>query len=173
MSHRNASHPSQTACCAARRRVRRRGMGLFELMISLAITATLLTAVAMAYQVTSRAMVMNEQFARATQAARVSVNQMMSEVRKSVSKTTDDVTLELEDEAGKTRRYAYDEANKRLTLQLPDDQPGKTFVLARNVAKAQFYTDDDTIAVTLTVEVGSNQVTLSGSAMPRRSINQN
>jgi hypothetical protein len=25
----------------------------------------------------------------------------------------------------------------------------------------------------LTVEVGSNQVTLSGSAMPRRSINQN
>jgi prepilin-type N-terminal cleavage/methylation domain-containing protein len=171
MSHRNASHPSRIAGCAARHRVRRRGMGLFELMIALAISATLLTAVAVAYQATSRAMVMNEQFARATQAARVSVNQMMSDVRKATSKYTDDLTLEVEVD-GKTRRYAYDEANKRLTLQIPDDQPGKTFVLARNVAKAQFYTDDETIAVTLTVEVGSNQVSLSGSAMPRRAINQ-
>jgi Tfp pilus assembly protein PilW len=170
MSHLPARNPSRPG--AARPRVRR-GVGLFELMISLAITATLLTAVAMAYQVTSRAMQMNDEFARATQAARVSVNQMMADVRKSTSKTTDDVTLELEDAAGKTRRYAYDEANQRLTLQLPDDYPGKTFVLARNVDKAQFYTDDETIAVMVTVEVGTNQVTLSGSAMPRRAINQN
>ena len=171
MSHASPTAPSRRRRGSARPHLRR-GIGLFELMISLAITASLLTAVAMAYQVTTRAMQMNEQFARATQAARVSVNQMMSDVRKSTSKTTDDVTLELEDPNGKTRRYAYDEGNKRLTLQLPDDQPGKTFVLARNVDKAQFYTDDETIAVMVTVEVGSNQVTLSGSAMPRRAINQ-
>ena len=169
MSERLIKNPSRRA---APRTPVRRGVGLFELMISLAIAATLLTAVAMAYQVTTRAMQMNEQFARATQSARVSVNQMMSDVRKSTSKTTDDVTLEVEDPNGKTRRYAYDEPNLRLTLQLPDDQPGKTFVLARNVTKAQFYDDGESIAVMLTVEVGSNQVTLSGSAMPRRAINQ-
>lgn len=152
--------------------MRRRGMGLFELMIALAITATLLTAVAVAYQVTARTIEMNDQFARATNSARISVNQMMADVRKATSKFTDDVTLEVEVD-GKTRRYEYDAPNTRMTLKLPDDQPGKTFVLARNVTNAQFYTDDETISVLLTVAVGSNQVTLSGSAMPRRAINQN
>ena len=163
---------TRTTTRPPRRDASRRGMGLFEVMIALSITALLLTAVAVAYQVTSRAMEMNEQFARASQAARVSVNQMMASVRKSTSNYTDDVTLELQDPDGKTNRYEYDEANKRLTLKLPDDHPGKTFVLARNVTKAQFYTDGETISVLLTVEVGTNQVSLSGSAMPRRAINQ-
>ena len=153
-----------------RRRPRRRGLGLVELLVSLAIAASLLTAVAAAYAATTSAIQMNDEFFRASQAARVSINQIMAEIRKCQSGIVDEQSLEISNQQGQKRVYAFDGANKRLTLTFPDELVPPTYTLARNVDDVQFYTDGQTISMLVTIEVGKNQVTLSGSAMPRRTI---
>ena len=149
------------------------GLGLVELMVSLAISAALLTAVAMAYSVSASAIEANDQFFRAAQAARVSVNQIIAEVRKCQSGVVDIDSLEVTPTVGEKKLYAFDSANHRLTLTLPDQVVPPTDTLARNVASAEFFTDGQTISLTVTVKVGSNQVTLNGSAMPRRTVSYN
>ncbi len=57
----------------------RKGLSLAEVMISLAISAMLLTAVAAAFTASSEAIEQNDQFFRASQAARVSMNQILTE----------------------------------------------------------------------------------------------
>jgi len=156
-----------------RRRNRRRGLGLVELLVSLAIAASLLTAVAAAYAATTSAIQMNDEFFRASQSARVSINQIMAEVRKCQSGIVDTDSLEISNQAGVKRVYAFDSANDRLTLAFPDAVVPATYTLARNVDDVQFYTDGQTISMIVTIEVGKNSVTLSGSAMPRRTITFN
>jgi prepilin-type N-terminal cleavage/methylation domain-containing protein len=60
----------------------RRGLSLVEVMISLAITSMLLTAIAAAFHSSTQVITENDQFFRATQAARVALNQILSEVRR-------------------------------------------------------------------------------------------
>ena len=156
-----------------RRHSRRRGLGLVELLVSLAIAATLLTAVAAAYAATTSAIQMNDEFFRASQAARVSINQIMAEVRKCQSGIVDTDSLEISNQQGVKRVYAFDRGTNRLTLSFPEATVPVTYTLARNVDDVQFYTDGQTIAMIVTIEVGKNQVTLSGSAMPRRTITFN
>jgi prepilin-type N-terminal cleavage/methylation domain-containing protein len=67
---------------AALARPRRRGLSLVEVMISLAITSMLLTAIAAAFHSSTQVITENDEFFRATQAARVSLNQMLTEVRR-------------------------------------------------------------------------------------------
>jgi type II secretory pathway pseudopilin PulG len=66
-----------------RRRIgaRRRALSLVELMISLAITASLLTAVAAAFSAAASATEANDRHFRATQAGRVALHQLLSEIR--------------------------------------------------------------------------------------------
>jgi prepilin-type N-terminal cleavage/methylation domain-containing protein len=154
-------------------RRRRRGLGLIELMVSLAISSALLTAVGMAYAASSQAIEYNDQFFRASQAARVSVNQIMAEVRKCQSGVVDTDSVEITPSVGEKKLYAFDSASHRLTLTLPDQLTPPTYTLAHNVTSAQFYTDGQTISMTVTVKIGSNQVTLNGSAMPRRTVSYN
>jgi type II secretory pathway pseudopilin PulG len=153
-----------------RRRIRRRGLGLVELLVSLGIAASLLTAVAAAYAATTSAIQMNDEFFRASQAARVSINQVMAEVRKCQSGIVDDQSLEVSNQTGEKRVYAFDGANNRLTLTFPEAVVPVTYTLARNVDDVHFYTDGQTISMVVTIEVGKNSVTLCGSAMPRRTI---
>ena len=61
---------------------RRRGLSLAEVMISLAITSMLLTAIAAAFQSSSQVIENNDRFFRATQSARVAINQITTEVRR-------------------------------------------------------------------------------------------
>jgi type II secretory pathway pseudopilin PulG len=76
-------HHSSVQLLRRRRRPRgRRGLGMVELMISLAITAMLLTAIAVAFVSSSQVIENNDRFFRATQAARVSLAQMLTEVRR-------------------------------------------------------------------------------------------
>jgi type II secretory pathway pseudopilin PulG len=65
---------------AARRH--RLGLSLVELLISLAITAMLLTAVATSYSASASAIEVNDQLFRATQSGRVSLAQILAAVRK-------------------------------------------------------------------------------------------
>src|SRR5687768_67366 len=74
----------------------RSGLSIVEVMISLTIAAMLLTAVAAAFTASSDVIDHNDQFFRACQAARVSMNQMLTQIRRAdvvgpVSNT--DVTL--------------------------------------------------------------------------------
>jgi hypothetical protein len=48
-----------------------------------------------------------------------------------------------------------------------------TQTLAHNVKNVTFSTDTKTVSMLITVEVGNNSITLSGSAMPRRSVAYN
>ena len=170
----NNRHDNNTP--ARRRTTRRRrhaGLGIIELLIALSIAALLLTAVAAAYSATTQAIEINDQFFRASQAARVSINQIMAEVRKAQSGVVDSDSLEIVSGSGENRVYAYDSVNDRLTLSFPDRVPPTTHVLARNVQNVQFFTDGDTISMMVTVEIGTNRITLSGSAMPRRTVEYN
>ena len=63
-------------------RSRSRGLGIVEMVISLAIAAMLLTAVAAAFTASAAAVEVNDDFFRATQAARVSMNQILTDLRR-------------------------------------------------------------------------------------------
>ena len=156
-----------------RHRQRRRGLGLIELLVSLAISSALLTAVGVAYAASAQAIEANDQFFRASQAARVSVNQIMAEVRKCQSGVVDTASVEISPAVGEKKLYAFDSASHRLTLTLPDQLTPPTYTLAHNVTSALFYTDGQTISMTVTVKIGNNEVTLNGSAMPRRTVSYN
>jgi Tfp pilus assembly protein PilW len=149
------------------RPARRRGLSLVEALISLTITATLLTAVAVAYKGANDAVRLNDQFFRASQAARVSVNQVMSEVRKCQSGVVDKPYLELITATGQTRSYVYDADTKTLAMTIDGPTP-TTVKMASNVSACEFETDGQTISMTVMVQVGNNLITLNGSAIPRR-----
>lgn len=147
----------------------RRGLGLVETLVSLAITASLLTAVAAAFSASAASITMNDQFARATQAARVSVNRVMAEVRKCQSGVVETQSLELSAYDGSKNTYAFDSANKKLTVTVDGITP-QTYTMASNVHDITFQTDGKTISMTVVVKIGDNRVVLNGSAFPRRSM---
>ena len=154
----------------ANRRVARRGLSLVEVLIALAITAMLLTAVSAAYVASAEAIEINDQFFRASQAARVSVTRISSELRKCRSGTlygTD--TLELITAAGEKHTYKHDAANKMLTLTLDLPVP-RTHNLASNVEKCEFFSNGKSVTVNIKIAVGKNSVALNGSAIPRRAV---
>src|SRR5690348_5545531 len=82
-----------------------RGMSLPEVLISLAISSIVLTGVAVAWVTASNVVQQNDQFFRATQAARVSVNQLMTEARRCQSGIVDAPALELTLYNGEKRNY--------------------------------------------------------------------
>jgi prepilin-type N-terminal cleavage/methylation domain-containing protein len=155
--------------CRQRGQRRNRGLSLIEALISLAIAAMLLTAVAAAYAAASDAIKANDQFFRASQAARVTVNQITKEVRTCQSGVVDTTTLELTTAGGQIRTYAYDATTKKLMMSIDAPVP-MTAPIASNVEKVLFQTEGQTISVSITVKVGVNEVTLNGSAIPRRTL---
>ena len=167
----------------------RRGMSLLEVMISLIITSMLLAAVATAFTTSASAVQMNDDFFRASQAARVSMNQILTEIRRCdsvrVLANGVEVIRPVENlEASEIyRRFAYDSADKKLTIQIftTGDVGGPVYVLASNVTSAAFgpaETDQDSnnaqvvvrVPIALKVQVGKNDVRLNGSAGPRRAL---
>jgi Tfp pilus assembly protein PilW len=147
----------------------RRGLSVAECLISLAITASLLTAVGAAYSASSDAVKANDEFFRASQAARVSVNQIVAEVRKCRSGVVDDTTLELTTANGDVKTYSLNADTRKMTMTIDGVTPITTN-MASNIDDLEFTTDGQTISVTVTVKVGSNLVRLSGSAIPRRTL---
>lgn len=172
------------------RPVGRRGLSFPEVMISLAITAMLLVGVASAFVASSSAINQNDEFFRATQAARVSINQISNEIRRAavvqVSTTQIDVQRPDEDLSAANeiyRRFAYDSVNKKLTLQIyyAGGVVSPLYTLARNVAATAFGPADTgqdstgatvvtRVPMSVTVTVGKNTVKLAGAAGPRRAL---
>jgi type II secretory pathway pseudopilin PulG len=167
------SDPMRNLTCLlplAPRPCRARGLSIIELLVSLTISASLLTAVAMAFSASTHAVEINDQFFRATQAARVSVNQIMTEARRCQSGLVSSNSLELTLASGQVRIYAFNSTKKELTATLMALPTPETHTMARNVSDVQFMTDGKTISMLITVTVGDNSVLLNGSAMPRRAV---
>jgi hypothetical protein len=156
-------------------------------MISLAITAMLLTAVAAAFTASAQAIGENDDFFRATQAGRVSINHFLTEIRTgTIDAPSNSYTLRLitAPKAGgggeEDRTYQWRSADKKLYLVTNDDTTDPDYVLASNVTSATFsaemgkdYNNTDCVAritVTLVVTIGNNAVRLSGSAAPTKNL---
>jgi Tfp pilus assembly protein PilW len=147
-----------------------RGLSLVEALISLAITAMLLTSVAAAFHASTSAIEMNDQFYRAQQAARVSVNQILTQVRRCQSGVVDASSLDLTTDLGQDRTYALSGTDLTMTFTPPGALSPITVKMASNISTLKFTTDGKSISMQVTVTVGTNQVTLCGSAFPRRLI---
>lgn len=161
-----------------KRRTRRWGLSLVEVMISTSIAAMLLTAAGAAYSASTKAIQYNDQFFTASQAARVSMTQMMSAFRRCqsiqiYSDHADVITFD-----GHSRTYSYDSAAKQLKLVANDVSGTPSFVLARNITAATFNADMAPnpqtqilsvaqVAISLTINVNNNQMLLCGAAAPR------
>jgi prepilin-type N-terminal cleavage/methylation domain-containing protein len=173
VSHTSPSNTMRRAQPRALPRRARRGLSLIEVLISLAIMAILLTAVASAFMASSSVIDMNDKFFRATQAGRVSVNQIMSTLRQCKTVDVDAHSLDVTTNTD-ARSYVFDSTNKTLVMNMSDGMGGTlTQTLAHNVKAVSFSTDNKTVSMLITVEVGNNSITLSGSAMPRRSVAYN
>jgi prepilin-type N-terminal cleavage/methylation domain-containing protein len=172
-------------------RLSRRGLSLLEVMISLAITSMLLTAIAAAFQSSASVIEVNDRFFRATQSGRVALNQMCTEIRRCDSIDDSKITANLlpilrppetrpANEA--LRYYKYDAANKRLVIyfERTNGTFSQEYPLAEEVQSSPFSWDmgkdannTDCVArvsIVINVQVGVNNVRLSGSAAPRRSL---
>jgi hypothetical protein len=147
----NRRHSSRGGRCS-------RGLSIIEVMISLTISAFLLVAVAAAYSASADAVEMNDKFFRATQAGRVTMNQLLTEIRRADSiEVVDTKTINvIRPVAGTTvgstgtllpnetnRTFAYDPTKKMVTLQIHynsmapvKDSP--LYPLARNVEAVSF-----------------------------------
>jgi prepilin-type N-terminal cleavage/methylation domain-containing protein len=72
------------------KRKRRRGVGLVELLVALAISAALLTSVAVAVDASFKAYAANQANAQLTQRARLTVNRLMVYIRSTTQHLPDD-----------------------------------------------------------------------------------
>jgi Tfp pilus assembly protein PilW len=166
---------------------RRRGLGLLELLISLAICATLLTAVGVGFVATSNSMRSNDEFARATQAARVCLLHLENGIRTgwvdpniTVAPDGTATQIHLITTTDSDLTYTYDSPKKQLLLITNSVLTDADYVLIRNLSSARFTIQKGTdvsgndcineIGITLTVAIGDNQICLSGSAAPRRGL---
>jgi Tfp pilus assembly protein PilW len=170
----------------------RRGMLMIEMMISLMISAMLLLAIGAAYTATSKAITVNEDFFTASQAARVSMNQMLSVLRRCDSCqpggydgitsvwTSSSMGVNYHDPGTTTNHTCtYKFTNNQLQLITNNT----TYSLANNVSAMTFTTDmapdpqsqsgakrPVRITIDMTLTVGKQNVRLTASAVPRNTV---
>jgi type II secretory pathway pseudopilin PulG len=164
-------------------RARRRGFGIVEALISLSISALLLTAIAAAFSVSASAINNNDRFFQATQTARVGLNHLLTEIRRgSVDEawSEHEITLITGGDTPQERIYRYLPDQQQLVMILSADPTAHPYVLARQVTDLTFSVDMGTdynnapcvarVNLSLTVRVGQNDIRLSGAAAPRRNL---
>ena len=177
---------------------RRSGMGLIEIMIALSICALLLVACATAFTASASAINNNDAFFRCSQAGRVTLNQILAEIRNcdaldmSTANTIKIIRATSTASGGFTQQYVlaanelsrsfvYDPTRKRITLQISysGGTVSPVYELTSNVSACSFgpvdmgtsYSGGSMpvhVPITVTIATGKNSVTLCGSAVPRR-----
>lgn len=183
-----------TAGATRRVACRPRALSLIEAMISLAICSMLLAAVAAAYGASARAIEMNDNFYRASQAARVSMGQLLNQIRRcgtcQVNDTYDGVASTVtgtvlhvtsNDTPAVPRTFSYDPAQRKLRLYNALTATGTGYSLSSNVSSMLFTADmrpdpqtgakrPVRITIDIVVTVGNDSVHLTGSAVPRSTV---
>ena len=129
---------------APRRRTSRRGMGMIELLIAMSISASLLTAVAVAVDASFRGYKANQEQAILMQRSRVSLNFLCTSIRTTklhapitstprlkfeTGATVTDTGIEMFDLNDNLVKFEWDVPKKRLMVTVD----GKTHVLAQGV----------------------------------------
>ena len=170
---------------------RRRGLSIAEAMISLAISSMLLVGVAGAYSASADAVDGNDRFFRATQAGRVTMNQVLTEIRRADKITTaptyDSIIFDRSPDARmnaeeQSREFKYDAVARTITLTIYFKKADGTtytkgpYVMCRNVDSAKFgppeknkaLTVELRVPVSLVVKLGSNVVRFADTSSPRR-----
>jgi len=160
------------------RRPFRHALSLVEVLISLSIASMLLTACAAAFSASAQAIETNDQFFRATQAARVSMGRILADARRGTVDDNSTATALRLVVGTQDRTYEFLPAENRLVMITNDGINDAPYTLASNVADVQFGTDVQTdvngtqyvarAIVNIAVKVGKNEVRLSGSAAPRK-----
>jgi type II secretory pathway pseudopilin PulG len=166
----------------------RSGMTLIEALIAIAITASLLVALAAAFHASAGAVQFNNAYFQSTQSARVAVNDMTGEIRRAdaVEVDADGIRMRVTGPAGLRadgeiyREYLYDPATQRLTVQLFHSGNTSTpaYELASGVTACTFTPDVQSdasgrpivthVSVSITCMLDGTQATLNASAAPRR-----
>jgi hypothetical protein len=132
----------------------------------------LLVAVGGAYSASVTSVEQNDRFFRATQAARVSMNQMLTQLRTCQAVTVAASELDMTTATGASISYIW--TNTTNTLSITQQlTPPQTNTIANNVTACAFATDTQSVSIMMTVQVGNNSVMLSGAATPRRMVQYN
>jgi len=153
------------------------GFTIAELLISIAIAAMLLVAVAVAFNASATNYRENEEIFRTINAARQSLSRITSDIRTSLpdpNAPANECTLWSAALGNIT--YRYDSGQN--TLYLITDSDGQQYVLCKNVTAMNFSktpTDDGqdvkSVQISMTVASGDAQRTLSTAAVARRNLN--
>ncbi|MEO6436737.1 MAG: hypothetical protein ABIP55_13390 [Tepidisphaeraceae bacterium] len=158
------------------------GLGLIEAVITLVICSTLLLAIGSAYVASAQAITVNDNFFRASQAARVAMTQLQSAIRRSDALQVPSSTrVDLIAFDARDLSYVYNSASRQLRLVTNASTTDPDYVLARNVTAVSFAADSENdpdtgtsrvvrVTINLDLNVGNEQIHLSGSAVPRRAL---
>jgi prepilin-type N-terminal cleavage/methylation domain-containing protein len=152
------------------------GFTFIELMIAMAITALLLTAVAVALNSSITSYRQNEDIFKTINSARQALSRMTSQIRTGL---VDPNNVSAQDRCkllcadGSEITYRYDDGDD--TLYLRDNVSGTDYVLCENVTAITFKKDNDTptgdvksVQISMTVESGDVQRTVSAAAVVRK-----
>jgi len=167
------------AICYIRHTNCRRGFSLAELLISLAVMAMLLTAVALAFNASVINYGENEDIFRAVNNARQALLRVTSQIRTAdavdPSSPVNQCSLITAD--GEDITYSYNSADD--TLYLIDNSSGDNYVLCDNVIAMTFtkitgveesVTYVKSVQVSITVASGDAQQKVSAAAVVRRNL---
>lgn len=161
---------------------RSRGFTLVEILIALAITAMLLTAVAVAFNASVINYTENEKIYKAINSARQAVFRITSQLRTATAADpnapANECTLITAD--GENLTYRYDGAAQILYLITNDDTSDRDYVLCEGVEAMTFTKDvfvEDAVTkvrsvqMTITVAAGGVRKKIAAAAVIRRNLN--
>jgi type II secretory pathway pseudopilin PulG len=149
-----------------------------ELLITLAIMALLLAAVATAFNASAINFKENENMYKAITAARNTLLLMTSQIRTGLVDPTDlsQTTCKLLCADGSNVTYRYNSSEKKLYLH--NNSTNTDYLLCENVTGMTFQKDNNTptgdiksVQITITVESNNAQQTLSAAAVVRKVLN--
>ncbi len=161
---------------------RRRGLSIPEVLISLTITAMVLTAMSSAFIASSQAITANDRYFRASQGARVCLAQVTMQVRRSkqvLLVNSTQLKLTCFDNVIRVWNIVAPTSSQPGSLTMTDLSSGATYTLCNDLAVAQFgfQTGPDSnnstvvtqVGLNLTVQLGNNTVRMASAASPRSS----
>jgi prepilin-type N-terminal cleavage/methylation domain-containing protein len=162
---RQTTQKTRYTICDIRYTGRRTGFTLIELLLALAITAILLTAVALAFNASVINYRENEDIFKAINNARQSLFRITSQLRTAilVDDTAPANECSMRTAAGENITYRYDNTAHVLYLITNDNPTDEDYVLCSNVNSVTFTKDSfvEVIAGVPTVKVKSVQIAIS------------
>jgi type II secretory pathway pseudopilin PulG len=157
------------------------GFSIVELLLALAITALLLTAVAVAFNASITNYRENEDIFKAINNARQALFRLTTQLRTAAAVDPNAPANEctLITSGGKDITYRYNNTDNKLYLITNDDLTDSDYVLCDNVTAMGFTRDTATedsvtyvksVQISITVQSGHIQQTVSSAAVIRRNL---